>query len=189
MDLDEHLPAILMRDSRAFARWMAGAEAAMRDSLRSFATVVDVESVLQEALLRVWTVAPRFVADGRPNGLLRLGIRIARNLAVSEVRRTKAKPMPEEDLEHALAMTEHTDVSDHADPMLREVIARCTSLLPEKPLQALTARVTIGLGDDELAASCGMRLNTFLQNFTRARRALAECLKKNGVAFDEGLGT
>ena len=95
MDLDQHLPAILLRDSRAFARWMAGAEGTMRDSLRSFATVVDVESVLQEALLRVWTVAPRFVADGRPNGLLRLGIRIARNLAVSEVRRTKAKPVPE----------------------------------------------------------------------------------------------
>ena len=32
-----------------------------------------------------------------------------------------------------------------------------------------------------------MRLNTFLQNFTRARRMLAECLKRHGVAFEEGL--
>ena len=190
MDLDEHLPAILLRDSRAFARWMAGAEATMRDSLRTFATVVDVESVLQEALLRVWTVAPRFVADGRPNGLLRLGIRIARNLAVSEVRRTKAKPVPEEELERALAMAEEaSDGSDATDPMLREVIVKCTKELPDKPLQALTARIMMGLADDELAASCGMRLNTFLQNFTRARRALAECLRKNGIVFDRGLGT
>lgn len=190
MDLDEHLPAILMRDTRAFARWMAGAEGTIRDSLRSFATVVDVESVLQEALLRVWTVAPRFVADGRPNGLLRLGIRIARNLAISEVRRTRAKPVPDEDLERALAMADSAEGSSvHTDPMLREVIADCTRQLPDKPLQALTARIMMGLGDAELAASCGMRLNTFLQNFTRARRALAECLKRHGVVFDEGLGT
>jgi RNA polymerase sigma-70 factor (ECF subfamily) len=191
MDLDQHLPAILMRDSRAFARWMAGAEGTMRDSLRSFATVVDVEAVLQESLLRVWTVAPRFVPDGRPNGLLRLGIRIARNLAISEVRRTKAtKPVPDEDLERALAIAEGaTEGSEATDPMLREVIAGCTRQLPEKPLQALTARITMGLPDDELAASCGMRLNTFLQNFTRARRALAECLEKHGIVFDRGLGT
>ena len=41
----------------------------------------------------MWQVAPRFERDGRPNGLLRLAIRIARNLAVSEVRRTKARPV------------------------------------------------------------------------------------------------
>ena len=189
MDLDVHLPAILSRDTRAFARWMAGAEGRMRDSLASFATVVDVESVLQESLLRVWTVAPRFVADGRPNGLLRLGIRIARNLAVSEVRRTKARPAPDEDLERALALAEEDTGGDRPDPLLREVIAECTKKLPDKPLQALSARVMMGLPDDELAASCNMRLNTFLQNFTRARRALAECLRKRGIVFDQGLET
>ncbi|MBA3397052.1 MAG: sigma-70 family RNA polymerase sigma factor, partial [Deltaproteobacteria bacterium] len=92
-DLDLHLGAIVAGDTRAFARWLAGAEPPVRESLRSFARVVDVEAVLQEALLRVWQVAPRFVADGRPNGLLRLGVRIARNLAVSEVRRTRAVPV------------------------------------------------------------------------------------------------
>src|SRR5689334_3775621 len=102
MDLDVFLPAILDDDTRAFARWMAAAEGTMRDSLRSFATVVDVEAVLQESLLRVWQVRGRFERDGKPNGLLRLGIRIARNLAVSEVRRLKSRPAPEEDLERAL---------------------------------------------------------------------------------------
>ena len=90
LDLDVHLDAIVGRDVAAFAQWMASAEGVLRDSLRSFATAVDVEAVLQEALLRVWQVAPRFVRDGAPNGLLRLGLRIARNLAVSEVRRTRA---------------------------------------------------------------------------------------------------
>ncbi len=192
MDLDAHLPAILSGDTRAFGRWMAGAEGTIRGSLRSFASVLDVESVLQEALLRVWQVAPRFVADGRPNGLLRLGIRIARNLAVSELRRTKSRPVPEEDLERASAsrMAEQVDLTDSgSDPMLREVLARCHSQLPEKPRQAMTIRLAFegGRTDDELATSIGMRLNTFLQNFTRARRMLAECLKKAGVAFEEGL--
>jgi RNA polymerase sigma factor (sigma-70 family) len=190
MDLDAHLPAILLRDTRAFGQWMAGAEGTIRDSLRSFASVLDVESVLQEALLRVWQVAPRFVADGRPNGLLRLGIRIARNLAVSELRRTKSRPVADDDLERALALSEQVDLSQSGpDPMLREVLMRCHRELPEKPRQAMTTRLAFegGRTDDELATSIGMRLNTFLQNFTRARRMLAECLKKHGVSFEEGL--
>lgn len=193
MDLDAHLPAILSGDTHAFGRWMAGAEREMRDSLRSFARVVDVEAVLQEALLRVWQVSPRFVADGRPNGLLRLGIRIARNLAVSEVRRTKARPVAEEDLELALAKAAEIDrgAEDGApDPLLREVLANCNERLPEKPRQVLAVRMASegGRDDLELASMLGMRLNTFLQNFTRARRLLAECLKKHGVAFGEELG-
>jgi RNA polymerase sigma factor (sigma-70 family) len=190
MDLDAHLPAILERDTRAFGRWMAGAEGTMRDSLRSFASVLDVESVLQEALLRVWQVAPRFMADGRPNGLLRLGLRIARNLAISELRRTKSRPVSEEDLELALARAEQIDGGDAApDPLLREVLAKCHERLPDKPRQVIGVRLSSegGRSDDELAALVGMRVNTFLQNFTRARRMLAECLKKHGVVIEEGL--
>ena len=67
-DLDRHLPGILAGDSSAFATWMAGAEPRLRASLRSFAVQVDTEAVLQETLLRVWQVAPRFVPDGRPDG-------------------------------------------------------------------------------------------------------------------------
>jgi len=189
MDLDVFLPAILDGDTHAFGRWMAAAEGTMRDSLRSFVTVVDVESVLQESLLRVWQVRGRFERDGRPNGLLRLGIRIARNLAVSEVRRLKSRPAPEEDLERALALAESVD-SLEPDPMLRTVLAKCHERLPEKPRQALDARISGegGRADEDLAEALGMRLNTFLQNFGRARKLLAECLKKNGIAIEEGLG-
>ena len=195
MDLDVYLSAIQDRDDHAFARWMAsGAEDRMRESLRSFATVVDVEAVLQESLLRVWHVAPRFEPDGKPDALLRFGIRIARNLAVSEVRRTKARPVADDDLEAAVA---RFGVSVHAepDPMLRSAIEDCRDKLPEQPRRALDARLT---GDEEtgaprddidIAAALGMRLNTFLQNFTRARRLLAECLGKRGVQLGAELST
>lgn len=189
MDLDVYLPDIVARDASAFGAWMARAEGPIRESLRSFATAVDVEAVLQEALLRVWRVAPRFVPDGRQNGLLRLGVRIAKNLAISEVRRTRARPTEDAALE--AAALEHEGPGPEApDPLLRRVIAECHEALPDKPRQVLELRLrSSGTADDALARSLSMRLNTFLQNFGRARRMLAECLRKHGVAIDAELGT
>lgn len=183
-DLDVELVAIAAGDMHAFGRWMAGAEPTVRLSLRSFAAAIDVEAVLQEALLRVWQVAPRFERDGQPNGLLRLSIRIARNLAVSEVRRTRAAPALPEDLETSLAAEPHDP-----DPMLRRAIVECRGALPPKPRQALDARLSSagGADDTELAESLGMKLNTFLQNFTRARQLLADCLRRKGVDIAQEL--
>ena len=74
--------------------------------------------------------------------------------------------------------------------MLRAAIADCRDKLPPKPRQALDSRLASGGGRDdlELAASVGMRLNTFLQNFTRARQLLADCLRKRGILIDQELG-
>lgn len=190
-DLDVFLTGIQARDAQAFARWMSAAEAPLRESLRSFAALVDVEAVLQEALLRVWQVAPRFVPDGAPNGLFRLGVRIGRNLAVSEVRRTRARPTEDDALERALAATREADdvTAGAPDPFLRERIAECREKLPGKPRLALDARLESagGAADADLAAGLAMRVNTFLQNFTRARRLLAECLRRHGVTIDPEL--
>jgi RNA polymerase sigma factor (sigma-70 family) len=192
MNLDIHLQAIVLRDTHAFAQWMAGAEATVRESLRSFARVVDVEAVLQEALLRVWQVAPRFVPDGGPNGLLRLAIRIARNLAISEVRKHKRmRPTDEADLEAKLSAQDGGNVEpEEPDPMLRRVLAKCFELLPDQPKNVVVLRLAnLGKADVDLAQMINMRVNTFLQNFGRARKLLGECLKKNGVQVDEALVT
>ena len=188
MDLDGELSSIIAGDADAFGRWLAGAERPVRESLRSYASVLDVEAVLQEALLRVWQVAPRFQPDGRPNGLVRLGVRIARNLAISEVRRLRAVPADPGDVEAALAESERPVAPP--DPMLRDAIRACREQLPERPRQALDARLASAGGavDPDLAESLGMRLNTFLQNFTRARQLLAECLRRRGVILDVELG-
>jgi RNA polymerase sigma-70 factor (ECF subfamily) len=188
-DLDVHLAAIIGGDTRAFGSWMGSAEPRVRDSLRSFARVVDVEAVLQETLLRTWQVAPRFVADGRPNGLVRMAIRIGRNLALSELRRMTATPIDGDDLEAALAAAERP--ASVPDPMLRQAIAECRDKLPGKPREVLDARLACAGGQDdaELATALRMKLNTFLQNVTRARRLIAECLGKRGVAIDQELGT
>jgi len=184
VDLDQHLPGIAGGESAAFARWLAGAEGRLRDSLRSFASRVDTEAVLQEALLRVWQVAPRVTPDGKPDALVRLGVRIARNLAVSEVRRDRLEPVDLEALERAAAIDGDAPMPDRvADAILRELIEACRGKLPRQPAAALAARLANGGGDPDavLADRLRMRLNTFLQNVTRARRLLADCLRRRGV--------
>lgn len=183
-DFDRHLPEISAGDPDAFARWVSGAEPRLRDSLATFAAAVDVEAVLQEALLRVWNVAPRFAPDGSPNGLLRLAIRIARNLAVSELRsRGRVAPLDEADLDRAVEGRSRTDLPGDPDPLLRRLILECLTALPTQPAKALRERLTAdGTEPDAvLAARLRMRLNTFLQNVTRARRGLITCLRDHGA--------
>jgi len=181
MNHDLFLPGIIAGDARTFGIWMASCEPTVRLSLRSFASVVDTEAVLQESLLRVWQVAPRFIPDGRDNGLLRLAIRIARNLAVSELRKTRARPAEAEQIEDALAEDDAPPAPP--DPMLRRHIANCCEKLPQRPREAFDARLHAEGDDDDLATKLGMTLNTFLQNFTRARKMIADCLKRAGVAL------
>lgn len=178
-DHDPLLPSIVAGDTTAFGQWVAGVEPRLRASLISFAAHVDVEAVMQECLLRIWQVAPRFVPDGRPDGLLRLAIRIARNLAIGQLRRRRTAP----EVVARLEREDEATIDPHpADPMLREVIARCRDKLPGKPALALQARLDGAWRPDaELAAGLGMALNTFLQNFTRARKLLAQCLAAHGV--------
>jgi DNA-directed RNA polymerase specialized sigma24 family protein len=187
-DLDPHLPRIAAGDAGAFGRWLAGAEHELRASLRGFAAQVDTEAVLQEALLRVWQVAPRVKPDGRPNALLRMAVRVARNLAVDEARRAGFRaPLGEEDLAALLDALAGDAAPDAPDPLLRRLIARCREKLAAKPRAALDARLQAGgaAPDATLAARLGMRLNTFLQNVGRARKALADCLRRGGVALPE----
>lgn len=185
-DLDLLLPAIAAGDPNAFGQWVAGCELRLRGGLRSFASQVDVEAVLQETLLRVWQVAERIEPDGKPDCLLRFAIRVGRNVAVSELRRL-GRPTATLEAAERQAL-ESAATPSEPDPLLRRLIAVCREKLPGKPSQALDQRLQSGGTEPDrvLAARLGMRLNTFLQNVTRARKLLAECLERGGVAL-EGL--
>lgn len=182
-DLDRELWAIAQGDADAFARWLAGAEHELRRALRPVAAVVDTEAVLQEALLRVWQVAPRFKHDGQPNGLLRLAVTVCRNCAHDELRRLRPEISADDVAGRIQIDLQHSVAAQTPDPLLRKLIQLCREKLPGKPGLALQARLESGGGeaDETLAARLGMRLNTFLQNFTRARKLLAECLRRQGV--------
>lgn len=175
MDLDHLHLAIASGDANAFGRFMASVEGPLRRSLRPFATKVDIEAVVQEAFLRLWQVAPKFVPDGRDNGMLRLVQRIAKNLALDALKRRREEPIGEMD-------EPSVEVPD-IDPMLRALIAECFGKLPQRPTMALRARLEDGGAEDDetLAKRCGMTTNTFLQNVVRARKAIAECLEQRGA--------
>lgn len=184
-NLDNELEAIAHGDPVAFGRWMSAAEASVRRSLRPFARHLDAEALLQETFLRIWQVAPRITRDGRPNTLLRLAFVTARNLALSELRRARVSPEELDRVERALHAEESSAVV-LSDPLLRSALLACREKLPGKPRAALDQRLG-GEGardDSELAAQLGMTLNTFLQNFTRARKLLAECLRKRGISLE-----
>lgn len=178
MDLDLELAAISRGDADAYARWMAHAERPLRESVRSFARYADTEALIQETLLRVWQVAPRVNADGRPNALLRMAIRICRNLCVSDLR-ARREVVPAED-----GMPDEGAYDPQPpDPLLRERLLVCIEKLPRTPREVLIARLDrSSMADDvTLAERMSMKLNTFLQNVTRAKRALEECLRRAGV--------
>lgn len=179
------LAAIAAGDSVAFGRWLSTAERPVRASLRSFAALVDTEAVLQEAFLRVWQVAPRVVHDGKANVLLRLAMTTARNCAISELRKRPTSASTPEALERAINDTASFNPS-MPDPHLRELIQHCREQLPKQPGIAFEQRMVSQGHDDDatLAQRAGMALNTFLQNFSRARKFLAECLKKRGVDLE-----
>ncbi|MEZ6184820.1 MAG: sigma factor [Planctomycetota bacterium] len=182
-DLDVHLPAIRGGDAEAFGAWLVAAEPSLRRGLRSFAREVDVEAVLQEACLRTWQVAPRFAADGKPNGLVRLTHTIARNLAISELRkRARERPVDPE----LLASGRDAELAYEPslpDPLLRATIQGCRDKLPPQPGRALAARLEAGgqVADATLAAGLALRKDTFLRNLSRARALLLECLRRAGV--------
>lgn len=137
--------------------------------------------MLQEALLRAWQAAPHCRPDGRPNGLLRLCQTAARNLAISELRRRRVDTV---DVAGLLA----EPAADPAawrppDPFLRSKIVDCHQRLPQQPRRALAARLDSASAapDRELARMLGMQANTFLQNITRARKLMADCLRRAGI--------
>ena len=185
-DLDVHLPAIAAGDPGAFAGWLSRAEDPLRRSLSSWATRVDAEAVLQEALLRVWQVAPRVAPDGRPNALLRLAVRVARNAAIDELRRSRSTPVDADALERAANAVEDPIEPAVPDPALRRAIERCRAALKGPPARAFEARIAShgGAPDRDLARDLDMQVNTFLKNFGRARALLVECLRRAGVTLE-----
>ncbi len=180
VDLDAMVPVLRGGDRRAFGSFMAAAELPLRRSLAPFAARIDLEAVVQETFLRVWQVLPRLELDGQRNALLRFTLRVGKNLALDTLKRRRE--------ELGVEIEELPDPTPTpTDPMLRELIVGCFDKLPPQPGAALGARLRSAAAepDKELAEQCHMRLNTFLQNVTRARKLLIACLEQAGVSLGQ----
>jgi DNA-directed RNA polymerase specialized sigma24 family protein len=173
-------------DPDAFEAWMVRVEVPLRKSLAPWARAVDVESVMQETLLRVWGFALErgHTLEGE-NASLRWACGVARNVARSEARRFRRETfMPPGELPEPPA-----EPAPPPDPALRRIIRACQERLPRRPREALQSRLVEGHArhDRSLAQALGMTLNTFRQNIVRARKKMAECLRENGAPIEEVL--
>jgi DNA-directed RNA polymerase specialized sigma24 family protein len=172
-------------DTDAFAEWMGMVEIPVRRSLRRFARAVDVEVVVQETLTRMWLVAndANRILEGK-NASFKFALRVARNVALEEIRRYRHNRFV--GLDDLCDSAEVSVGPEHSDPALGRAIARCIESLPAQPRSALTARIeSDGLPDRQLADGLRMKLNTFLQNIVRARKSLEKCLEGRGVRLAE----
>lgn len=179
--------AVERRDERLFGKWMGRVERPIRLSLRSWATRVDTEGVVQEALLRMWVLCCDHGAGPLTgeNASLRYACGIAFNVARNEARKN-GRLLPKDPIE----MPE-TAVHDEPPiaPSFERAVRECVAALTGKLRDALQARLeSDGRSDDTwLAEGLRMQKNTFLQNIVRARRKVAECLTGKGIVIEGGL--
>ena len=174
-----------------FRAWLPLVEPLLWRTLRPFAPAVDVEAIIQEALLRMWAIAPVQPLEGE-NASLRFALRLAHNLAIDEVRRRGRELPLVKDLPGGDDPPDPLPAPQPApppDPLLRRAILACIDKLPRQPKAALRVRLDAAgtLPDRLLAERLAMQLNTFLQNVTRARRLVEECLAASGIAVKEYL--
>jgi DNA-directed RNA polymerase specialized sigma24 family protein len=184
-DIDRAYAGTRAGDEESFTAWVRMVEVPLRVSLRRFAPVVDVEAIAQDALVRMWRIAPRLKLSGA-DASLHYARHLARNLAISEARRLGTlRKVDIEDLDREPEGT--VPPAPLPDPRLRSAIIGCIAQLPESPRRALLERIHRGgvEPDHDLAARANMQLNTFLQNIVRARKFVAACLEKAGVPLKE----
>jgi DNA-directed RNA polymerase specialized sigma24 family protein len=176
-------------DQDAFARWMGMVEIPLRRSLSRFARAVDVEVVVQETFMRMWLFALDHarVLEG-DNASLRFVHRVARNVALEEVRRCRQDRTVSLEGEKLDELPEGRIDPPLPDPALGRAIGKCIERLPSQPRTAIMARINEGhISDLDLAEGLRMKVNTFLQNIVRARKLLAACLKGRGISLREVL--
>ena len=186
LDVDALFGRVCDGDREAFADWMGAVEAPIRRLLGRYARAIDVESVLQETLLRMWVYAQDRGRELRGEAAsLRFAIGMARNIARSEARRMgRMTFLPPADLPEVIV-----DPDPPSDPALERAIRKCFERLKGQPRAALQIRLSLqgSHSDRELARIADMTLNTFLQNIVRARKAMAECLRGRGVVLEEAM--
>ena len=151
---DRHLPRVL-----SFARRMLGDAA-------------EAEDVAQEAMLRLWRIAPRWRAgEARISTWL---YRVTSNLCIDRLRRRRPGP----------AMPEMPEMADPAPGALAALMAadRAAALeaalahLPERQRQAVVLRHIEGLGNAEIAEVMDSGIEAVESLIARGRRALAAML-------------
>ena len=158
-----HLPQVL-----ALARRM------LRDR-------AEAEDVAQDAMLRLWQMAPRWREEAPIGAWL---YRVAHNLAIDRIRRRR--PAADVDAMPELADTAPTPAQQLVAGERKAKIEQAIAALPERQRTAITLVHTLELGNIEAAATMEISVDALESLLARGRRALRAALAelKDEVAGD-----
>ncbi len=132
---------------------------------------VEAEDVTQEALLRLWRIAPRWQAGGaQPSTWLH---RVAVNLATDRLRRRRGVALdsiaePDDPAPGALAGMMETD--------RRVALDAALAALPDRQRVAVVLRHLEGLTNPEIGATMGIGVEAVESLTARGKRRLTELL-------------
>lgn len=177
-------PSAVMPPHTDQARWFSEEVDPHRDALRAyvrgaFPGVRDVDDVVQDSLLRLWTTrASRHISCARA-----FLFRIARNRALDLLRRDQASPLIAVRDLAALSVAE--DDPSPADALTTtekiELVAEAVADLPARCREIVVLRKLQGLSQREVAARLRISERTVEVQVARGTRRCAEFLRRRGL--------
>lgn len=180
-------------DDALLARYAAGDRAAaqilldrlaprvLRLARRLLQDPAEAEDVTQEAMLRLWQIAPRWQAGGaQPSTWLH---RVAVNLATDRLRKRRGVGLDE--------IAEPDDPSPGVvDGMMQtdrlRALDEALAMLPDRQRVAVVLRHLEGMNNPEIAASMGIGVEAVESLTARGKRRLAQLLqgRRDDLGYD-----
>lgn len=178
------LAAAVAGDGRAAAALTAAlAPKLFGGAFRMLGNRAEAEDVVQDAMLRLWRIAPEWSADkgAQPSSWV---YGVMRNLCLDRMRRARGVPLED--------APEPADPSPSAEARL-QTEARQSALqgalrqLPERQRQAVVLRHIEGLGNPEIAELLSVSVEAVESLTSRGRAALKTALagRQNELGFED----
>jgi RNA polymerase sigma-70 factor (ECF subfamily) len=162
---ERQIPELYPRLHRSISAFAAGSN-------------VDVDDVLQETFLKAFKKIDQF--DGE-SALYTWLYSIARNITIDEFRKRKRKPdrsnTPADEYGIAADEPESNEYEQKEVDDLRNAVSELSDLLRD----IVVMKTLEGLSYDEISEVTGVNTETLKNRMFRAKKELAERLKKNGV--------
>ena len=173
-------------DAALLARYARGDAAAARtltvrlvprvqaQAMRMLGDVAEAEDVAQEAMLRLWRIAPDW-REGEAQVTTWL-YRVVSNLCTDRLRKRPRSRVPLEDVAEPEDPTPSVEAKMQTDAR-RDAVRRALADLPERQRLAVMMRHFEGASNPEIAARLGISTEAVESLTARGKRALAQALK------------
>ncbi len=155
-------------------------EIPFRIGCRMLADPVEAEDIAQEALLRLWNYADRWV-EGGP-GIAAWLSRVGTNLCIDRLRKTRRQTN-----EEAPDRADETPLADAAieSDEVKQAVIECISGLPERQRASIILTYYEQLSNQLAADNLEMNIKAFESLLYRARGILKDCVEGKGVVKDD----